>query len=580
MESIRSAHAPPRTMRDQELKSERRLAAALGVIAKVKPELAARLGVVTDASHLVLEGGAGGDGRVRRVWRGAPLDLSAHGAQVVARGVIGERGTWFGAGDGRALDAALTRGERFVLWESDPALVRLVMSRFDWAQHLSSGALELCLGADLAVLARRRPSGAYVIDVATAHMRAPERRLFENGAARPVALIVEGRLLTGGIAAALDRRGIDAYQLDIEHLSKDELDRAVEVLRPSFAFAINDTNGLAEWTAAHGLPLCVWEIDPTTDTPRELERGAPLAHLFTYRAAHVAGYERAGWSGVEHLPLAADPKARKRRHLFGPQRLQYTSDVAFVGASMARQARVLLARFMTRLGELRGSDTRALAADARALEQVLGEQGRDLDHYLVPQLLEEHMGEVLDLWRASGDPERPEALIGELAASQRRAAVVGALSGHGIDVWGDEGWKELLAALGDAGERVRFRGPAGNRDQIEFVYSGATVNLDVGRLYQNDIVTLRVFDVLACSGLCLTEHNDEVARLFDVGEELDTWRNLHELVRKVEKYVDDPSRAAAIGARGRRAIEERHALDLRLDHMLARVLPQRMARAA
>jgi hypothetical protein len=563
-------------MHEQDPKSVRRLTAALGVLEKRQSELAERLAHAAEGAHLVVDG----EGHTKRIWRGAAIDLSAHGVTVVASGAAGERGTWFGAGDGRALDAALARGERFVLWESDPALLRHVLASFDWAQHLATGLLELRLGADLVDLARRRPKGPFVVDVATSHMRTPERRLFENGGARPVALIVEGRLLVDGLAAALDRRGIDAYQLDVENLAKEELDRAVELLRPSFALAINDTNGLAEWTAAHGLPLAVWEIDPSTDTPRTLSHAAPLAHVFTYREAHVANFERAGWSHVEHLPLAADPMARRRRHLIGPQRLKYTSDVAFVGASMARHARVLLARFMTRLGELRGSDTRALAADARALEHVLGEQGRDLDHYRIPALLAEHMSEALALWAASGDPERPEALLGELAASQRRAAVVGALSGHGIDVWGDDGWKDLLAALGDAGTRVRFRGPAGNREEIERVYSGAIVNLDVGRLYQNDIVTLRVFDVLACSGLCLTEHNDAVERLFAVGEELDTWRTQRELVRKVEHYKGDPRRAAAIGARGRRAIEERHALDLRLDHMLAHLVPQRLARAA
>jgi hypothetical protein len=553
-----------------------RLTAALGALQRVAPALAARLSEPVACDHLHRDA----SGRLLRDWRGTLLDLDAHGVRVASAGDPRERGLWFGLGSGRALDAALARGESYALWEPDPQLLALALARFDWSRHLASGALALHLGPDLLALAKAPPRGPHVVDVATLHMRGPEHRLFTQRGARPIALLVEGRLLVDGLAAALDRRGYDCYQVGAQHLGRAELDRVVHTLAPRFALAINDTNGLAEWTAAHDLPLAVWEIDPTTDVPRRLTGPAPRARVYSYRAAHLVGFRRAGWSHVEHLPLAADPFARRRRHLLGPQRVRYTSDVAFVGASMARQARVLLARFTTRLAELRGTDTRALAADARALERVLAAQARDLDHFHVPELLAEHMGEAIDLWRASGETERPEALVGELCASQRRAAVVAALSGHGIEVWGDEGWRELLAPFGPDGARVRYRGPAGHREEIEYVYSGATVNLDIGRLYQDDIVTLRVFDVLACGGLCLTEHNAEVERLFAVGEELETWSSLAELRRAVVRHLEHPERAAAIGARGRRAIEERHALDLRLDHMLAGLVAPRLASAA
>lgn len=545
----------------------RRLTTAVQAIDRVDPRTARRLTWPAELEHLQTDA----SGALVRDWRGTQIELENGEHAVVEEAVRpDEHGVWFGVGSGRGLDAALARGDRFVLWEPDPSLLRLVFSRTNWAEAISEDRLRIVLGADLVALAQNRPGGPLVVDAATAHMRAPELRLLRAGGTRPIALLVEGRLLVDGIAAALDRRGIDGYQLDVERLSRNELDHAVRALAPRFAIAINETTGLAGFTAEHDLPLAIWEIDPTTDAPRPLERRAPRATVFTYRRAHVEGFRAAGYEHVEHLPLCADPIARRPRRLLGPERVSYSAPVAFVGASMAVQARAHIDSFAAQLASLRGTDHAGLRSDLEGVERAIAEQCSDLLTYRLPDLLREHAGAAMELWNASSVvTESAEALLSEFVAGKKRAAAIDAVAAMGPHLWGDEGWREHLAELDPtSAETVRFRGPAGNREEIERIYSGATVNIDIGRLYQSDIVTLRVFDVLACGGLCLTEHNDEVASLFDVGVELDTWRDLDELREKTAAYLEEPERAAQIGAAGRRAIEERHGLDRRLDHML------------
>jgi len=578
----------------QPSERDRRLTTAAEALARVSPRTVERLGWPADADHLA----ADADGRLVRDWRGAWLELESGASEVVREArdadwvAKGERGVWFGAGSGRGLDAALRRGERFALWEPDPALLRITMGRCDWADHIASGRLEIVLGADLVDLARRRArgdgfGGPLIADRATRHMRGPELRLLENGGARPIALFAEGRLLVDAIATALDRRGVDTYQLDVQRLSMEELDHAVAMLAPRVALAINETAGLAEWTAKHGLPLAIWEIDPTTDEPRPLATPAPDARLFTYRRAHLEGFERAGYASVEYLPLASDPLVRRPRRELGPERVRHASSVAFVGASMARQAKLHLERIAETFTSIHAGtaihagDEAALTADLAGIERAVAEQCADFDHYRLPQLVDRHAPGAVARWNASGAREDLVALAAEFVAGKKRAAAIDAVAFAEPHVWGDAGWEEHLAELDDASRaRVRFRGPAGHTEQIERIFSGATVNLDVGRFYQNDIATLRTFDVLACGGLCLTEHNDAVAELFEVGVELDTWRTLDELTEKTKLHLAHPDRAAAIGANGRRAIEERHALDLRLDRMLAGVLEPAFASAA
>ena len=82
--------------------------------------------------------------------------------------------------------------------------------------------------------------------------------------------------------------------------------------------------------------------------------------------------------------------------------------------------------------------------------------------------------------------------------------------------------------------------------------------------------SLRVFEVLACSGFLLAEHSDALEELFNVGTELETYRTQAELHEKVSHFVSNPEEAAAIAAKGRTAVLERHTVAHRIRTMLSK----------
>jgi spore maturation protein CgeB len=113
-------------------------------------------------------------------------------------------------------------------------------------------------------------------------------------------------------------------------------------------------------------------------------------------------------------------------------------------------------------------------------------------------------------------------------------------------------------------------GSAEHHEELSRIYSGACVHVDINRLYQPDIVPLRVFDVLACGGFLIAEHSQELENLFEIGMELETYRTQAELDEKVAHFIAHPDEAAAIAARGRAAVLERHTVRNRVRHMLGR----------
>ncbi len=86
---------------------------------------------------------------------------------------------------------------------------------------------------------------------------------------------------------------------------------------------------------------------------------------------------------------------------------------------------------------------------------------------------------------------------------------------------------------------------------------------------QRDIVTLRVFDILACGGVALSERSHDLATLFDDGHHLATYRGIRELAQRTVELARDPERRAELAAAGRAHVDAHHRLSQRVDLILA-----------
>jgi spore maturation protein CgeB len=112
-------------------------------------------------------------------------------------------------------------------------------------------------------------------------------------------------------------------------------------------------------------------------------------------------------------------------------------------------------------------------------------------------------------------------------------------------------------------------GPAGHGEELTRIYSSDAIHVDIGRIYQSDIVTMRVFDVLACGGFCLAEWSEGLEDLFEVGVELDTWRTLEELLDKASFWLEaGAERRREVGRAGRDRVLRDHTIQQRLRRMI------------
>ena len=550
------------------------LRANLEALARRDPELVQRIGWPVENDHVVLDD----SGEVHYRLQQSRYRLSL-AEDAVARALPPEAPAnaeifVFGVGLGEVVDALLAARPDVgvVAWDRDPWILRLALGQNDWSAALASGRLRLLLGTDLVEHAEAmRARGAAVLTAFHPFLGTLYRheRAWLDPAAldRPLVLLCAGGLFVDDLAAALARAGFSPYTIDIHRLAREELDRTMSRLRPRLVAAINYTEGLAEFAAAHQCALVCWQVDPTTSAPPRWQGpgASDGAFLFTYRRAEVAELRAGGFTHVEYLPLAADLERRAPVPLTAGERARYGTPVSFVGSSMQPQAagfrQSFVASFVQTFAEARPSATAAPDASA-LLEEVLAEQRQDFTRFVVPDALARR---VPDLFRARPDVMAQLARwAGEIAAAEKRLGYIGRLGRFGVCVWGDEGWR----AAQSAGLACHYRGPAGHGLELTKIYCASLINVDIGRVYQDDIVTMRVFDVLACGGFVLAERSPALAELFEIGAEVECYSSADELETKVAHYLAHPEAARAIALHGMAAVRARHGIDARVAHML------------
>ena len=530
----------------------------LHVLDEVDPEMARRLRLPVDGERVGFDESGKTSYRLHRTRM--PLDLDpARLEEDLAQLAGADRVAVLGLGLGEGLDALLREpGPRHVLaWERDPWLLRLCLLRRDLTAALRNGRLRLALCGDLLELdlsGQARLRHPLLAEIYRRELACADREVGEKRIA-----LCAGGLFVEQLGRALESRGFDVWTIEVEALAAEELSRTMRQFRPRIVAAINYTEGLAEFCRQHGAKLMCWEVDPSLRPPHSHDEPLDHAFVFTHRRANVAEYRAAGFEHVEYMPLAADPDVRTGD---GAPFEDREHPLSFVGASMVSTARRFRDEFLDAWTRWKGRASDAAGKGQRLLSRITAMQREDPTRFLLRDLLETH---APGFARAAIDElglADPALLAGEIAASEKRLGYLANLGKLGLRVWGDAGWRII------EGHGVQYMGNAGHRRELTSVYNHSRINVDVGRVYQNDIVTMRVYDVLSCGSFILAEHNAALEEVFDVGVELESYRTAEELRAKASYYLEHPAEAQAIAERGRDAVHRRHTIARRLEHML------------
>jgi hypothetical protein len=356
--------------------------------------------------------------------------------------------------------------------------------------------------------------------------------------------------LVDDISAALTAAEAHVRRLYPASLSVDTFKHACRELKPHFVLSVNHAPALAFLCSLVGVPYVSWSIDPLPLGREQVLPGTnvELCLCFVHRQKLVPWMIGAGLPNVDYLPLAA--AARRVVDVLEPP-LAADASLTFVGGSLASDDVAL-----TELAARAGWDTALCERIDAWLSELLSAGADD------PSFMGIDAAEPPPAWLAERLPpgvwaKVVEALNGRLSHWHRRR-VIQSLSSLGLVVYGDHGWVPFARD---------YRGLAEHGAELTRIYRTSLCNLDVPRLYQRDIVTLRVFDVMAAGGLLLTEAGGELGALVSPDCYLG-YRSPSELAEHVERARLRPSEMRDMARAGQRQVLLAH----RLEHRLERIV--------
>lgn len=368
---------------------------------------------------------------------------------------------------------------------------------------------------------------------------------------RRTVVLVHAPLVSQDLAFELDRAGWKVVGVQPEDLDLGAIAGLVHEHEPAAFLGINHSPELAWAVTRAGVRYLSWTVDPLPIERIQVIDGTSLdlVWVFLHRSSQVARFQSLGFARVEWLPLAAPEHRFEVAHV-GPLEVLPPS---FVGSSLLDE----IAIFQGSTLEWGWSEDLSKVVQSQ-LEPLVDLALADADFPGFRPDGGDLPGNLVAL--APCPPERTaQAWNAWLSARTRRRRVVG-IDAHSLVVYGDGGWIELV------GER--WKGPLANGRDMTRIYAASLVNIDVPRIHQRDIATLRAFDVAASGGCLLAEPSSDLCRVLEPGREFLAYRDGAELDAHLRDLERHPDLGRMVGAQARTRALSDHRLQQRAERLV------------
>lgn len=225
---------------------------------------------------------------------------------------------------------------------------------------------------------------------------------------------------------------------------------------------------------------------------------------WTFQLGAIKSYKKIG-ANVIHALGGANP------HLFKPHNCKREFDVIFVGRNKGYRRKILQTIVH------KGIDARAWGDGWRNLNMTIG---IDLIEIRASQ---EKVSTSIDLFWS------------ELVWHTRHFTKLNNIFGPYVST------DEMIKLFSQSKIILNFPG--------YFEVNNADINVDIDKAVKG--IKGRDFEAPMSGAFYLTEYSDEIAQMYEIGKEIETFRSIPELVDKIKYYLENPNEAESIRKAGR-----------------------------
>lgn len=328
----------------------------------------------------------------------------------------------------------------------------------------------------------------------------------------------------------------------------------------SFIFSINFFPSVSDVCNIWGIPyLCLIVDSPVLELfSTSLANSCNKVFLFDRQLYN--DFHHINPDGIFHIPLATNVRDNYATATMASaaDRARFSSDISFIGSLYSEKC---LYNQITLPEKMRGY------VDGLIEAQLLVYGYNFIEECVTPELIEAfckvrpELINFPDSMKVDTKAVIAQHIISVKVAEQERLRYLKALSEHfNVDLYtGSDTYSMPL---------IHNRGFAKTNTEMPIIFHQSKINLNLTAKSIRSGLSLRIFDVLGCEGFLITNYQAELPEHFNIGEDLEAYTSLDDLMGKCEYYLSHDKERQEIAHNGFEKVKKYHTYDIRLTQML------------
>lgn len=328
----------------------------------------------------------------------------------------------------------------------------------------------------------------------------------------------------------------------------------------SFVFSINFFPSVSDVCNIWGIPYLCLIVDSPVLELFSTSLANPCNKIFLFDRQLYNDFHHINPDGIFHIPLATNVRDNYATATMASaaDRTRFSSDISFIGSLYSEKC---LYNQITLPEKMRGY------VDGLIEAQLLVYGYNFIEECVTPELIEAfckvrpELINFPDSMKVDTKAVIAQHIISVKVAEQERLRYLKALSEHfNVDLYTGSDTSSMPL--------IHNRGFAKTNTEMPIIFNQSKINLNLTAKSIRSGLSLRIFDVLGCEGFLITNYQAELPEHFNIGEDLEAYTSLDDLMGKCEYYLSHDKDRQEIAHNGFEKVKKYHTYDIRLTQML------------
>ena len=328
----------------------------------------------------------------------------------------------------------------------------------------------------------------------------------------------------------------------------------------SFVFSINFFPSVSDVCNIWGIPYLCLIVDSPVLELFSTSLANPCNKIFLFDRQLYNDFHHINPDGIFHIPLATNVRDNYATATMASaaDRTRFSSDISFIGSLYSEKC---LYNQITLPEKMRGY------VDGLIEAQLLVYGYNFIEECVTPELIEAfckvrpELINFPDSMKVDTKAVIAQHIISVKVAEQERLRYLKVLSEHfNVDLYTGSDTSSMPL--------IHNRGFAKTNTEMPIIFHQSKINLNLTAKSIRSGLSLRIFDVLGCEGFLITNYQAELPEHFNIGEDLEAYTSLDDLMGKCEYYLLHDKERQEIAHNGFEKVKKYHTYDIRLTQML------------